>query len=203
MKKVLSLFLAVLMIFAAMSVSASAAEFEDPWHGFDGAPASNEQAVLKFVLEGGKLKSSQYIYDTKDGKFKYASPDDIGDVYVMVPQDATSMKPGYSVSLPQLTAPKGYQFDGWYLYTLNTDNTITKEAYSATWGGFIIPKGAAGKVLEFHPAYSPAEVEEDTLTKIIGILVQIFGTIIGLLAFNGDTEAGSAFLEKLLGGIVG
>ena len=195
MKKVLSLFLAVLMLFGAISVSASAADIVSPWHG-EGGPATSEQAVLKFKLEGGTLKMGAYVYDLKSGKFVYTEPEDIGDEYVMVPLDGSSLKPGYFATLPQVTAPAGYQFDGWYCYEDN-------KAYAATYGGYKIPDDGAGRVIEFHAAYSPTQPEEDTLTKIVGILIQIFGTIIGLIAFNGDTAAGQAMLDELLGGLLG
>ena len=67
-------------------------------------------------------------------------------------------------------------------------------------------KGAAGwegKVLTFRAMYIPAEVEENTFAKVFDILAKIFGTIIGLIAYEGDTAVGIAFVRKIFGGITG
>ena len=80
MKKVLSVFLAVLMLFGALSVSSFAEETTAPvvtppmayhdWWG-EGGPCSKEQAVLAFNLNGGSLKAETQVYNEETGKFEF------------------------------------------------------------------------------------------------------------------------------------
>ena len=123
MKKVLSVFLAVLMLFGALSVSSFAEETTAPvvtppmayhdWWG-EGGPCSKEQAVLAFNLNGGSLKSETQIYNEETGKFEWKAGKDVTGVYYMVPQDPNTMKGGMGVVLPEVIAPSGWQFNGWY-----------------------------------------------------------------------------------------
>ncbi|MGN0468702.1 MAG: hypothetical protein ACI4GY_08275 [Acutalibacteraceae bacterium] len=198
MKKALSVFMAVLMLFAALSVGTSASSSDpSPWHGElgSGKPATMEQAVLKFELNGGKLKTGAYVYDTTTGEFSYQ--DGITGTYVMVPRDEehATMKAGTTVVLPVVTAPAGWEFTGWYCYT-------DQQSYAANCA-YKLPADCGGQVIEFGAAYTPAEVEEDTFTKVLGILIKVFGAIIGLIMYAGDTEAGVALMEKILGGVLG
>ena len=41
------------------------------------------------------------------------------------------------------------------------------------------------------------------MQKVMKILFSVFGTIIGLLFYAGDTEAGIALMEKVFGGVLG
>ena len=45
------------------------------------------------------------------------------------------------------------------------------------------------------------EPDEDTLGKILGVMTTIFGALLGIIMFKGDTEAGVAMVQKVLGGI--
>ncbi len=195
MKKALSLFLAVLMIFAAMSVSASAINIEPgdtTWFEGTGAPADKTtQAVICFDLGGGTLKNAVYVYDLEKGTFSVK--ENVAGKYYMVPLGPDSMKANSTVSLPVVTAPTGYQFDGWYCEE-------TRSTYAAN-GLFLIDEGMVGNVVHFRAAYSPATLEPDTMTKVMGILTKVFGAVIGLFMFAGDTSAGVALMEKILGGI--
>ena len=56
-------------------------------------------------------------------------------------------------------------------------------------------------MISLRATYIAAEPEEDTFAKVFDILAKIFGTIIGLIAYSGDTEAGIAFVRKVFGGI--
>ena len=40
------------------------------------------------------------------------------------------------------------------------------------------------------------------MATILGILIKVFGAIIGIVMYQGDTEAGVALMEKVLGGIL-
>lgn len=193
MKKALSLFLAVLMIFAAMSVSASAASVlpEDQYFAEEGAAATYEQAILSFDLNGGVMKNSVYVYNIETGKWSLEQ--NVSGTYVMVPQGNFAMTKNTTVVLPTVTAPAGYQFDGWYCY--ETGSTYAANApYEIT---------TVGQFTHFRAAYSPAEVEEDTMAKVFDILIKVFGAIIGIVMFAGDTSAGVELMQKVLGGIMG
>lgn len=195
MKKALSVFLAVLMIFAALSVGASAegpsSTNPSPYHG-DGKPCSIDQVALSFDPNGGKFKNPVAVYSMTDNVFTIES--DYSSKWIMLPAQNgdDTMRPGRYVNLPTVTAPDGYQFDGWYCYKDH-----------ATYGvrEYKIPDDAAGTTIEFAAAYSPAVVEEPTMTKVMGILMKVFGAIVGLLFFAGDSSAGMDMMEKILGGI--
>ncbi len=191
MKKALSLFLAVLMIFAAMSVSASAAPFitDDEWFGDDCA-ANKDQAIFSFDLNGGTLKNPAYVYNTETGRFKLES--NITGTYIMVPQGEAAMRANTSVTLPTVTAPEGYQFDGW---------KCNDGQYYAANAPFTISEANVGVFTYFTAAYSPAVIEQDTMTKVMSILTKVLGAIIGLIMFAGDTSAGVELMEKVLGGL--
>lgn len=191
MKKALSLFLAVLMIFAAMSVSASAAPAitDEDWFG-PGRAANLDQAIFYFDLNGGTLKNPAPVFNTTTGTFSNVS--NITGTYIMVPQGGYAMTANTSVTLPVVTPPAGYQFDGWH---------CSDGQYYAANAPFTITTAYVGHFTYFTAAYSPAEIEEDTMSKIMGILIQIFGAIIGLIMFAGDTSAGIEMMEKVLGGL--
>lgn len=190
MKKVLSLFLAIMMIFGALSVGASAIETSQ-WHG-EGAPADYDQAVFVFYLNGGTLRDANYVYNEKTGNLDWTEGASIKERYVMVPSSACPMRLDDAVTLPAVVPPSGYAFDGWY-------DVAEKKVCPAIIGGYEIGTEDVGKVVEFRAVYSPAQPEEDTMAKIMGILIKIFGTIVGLLFFDGDTELGQTELNRLFG----
>lgn len=206
MKKALSVFLAILMMFSVLSIGSFAAEdttsdsqFTSPWHGPEGSgkPAGYDQVVIRFNLNGGTLKSAQYVWNLETGRPEYTEPKDIGTgSWVMVPQYAGDLVADgeHYATLPAMNAPSDtLQFDGWYCQ-------YDRSLYGAN-GGYLIPAGAGGTVIEFTAQWSPKEVEVDTMTKVMGILFKVFGTIIGLLFYTGDTEAGIALMEKVFGGL--
>ena len=209
MKKVLSVFLAVLMLFGALSVSSFAEEttgsvvtppmaYHDWWG--EGGPCSKEQAVLAFNLNGGSLKSETQIYNEETGKFEWKAGKDVTGTYYMVPQSPETMKGGMGVVLPEVIAPSGWQFNGWYCEACPCEAAQVGQTYAAA-ALFTLPANCGGILIQFRASYSPATIEEPTISKVVGILMKVFGTIIGLIAYGGDTKQGIAFMEKVFGGL--
>ena len=209
MKKVLSVFLAVLMLFGALSVSSFAEEttgsavtppmaYHDWWG--EGGPCTPEQAVLSFNLNGGSLKAETQIYNEETGKFEWKAGKDVTGVYYMVPQDPNTMKGGMGVVLPEVIAPAGQQFNGWYCEACPCETAQVGQTYAAA-ALYKLPLNCGGILIQFRASYSPATIEEPTINKVVGILMKVFGTIIGLIAYGGDTKQGIAFMEKVFGGL--
>ncbi len=187
MKKILSVLLATLMLFSVLGVSASASSYMD-YYGSLVDP--NTQVILTFDTNGGTMKNPVVVYDTQLG---WVNETGFSGTYIMLPQSADTQKVGHYVTLPVLTAPSGYQFDGWYCY--EDGNT-----YAAN-GSYKIPAGSAGSLINFRAAYSPAAVEEDTMSTVFDILIKVFGAIAGIILYNGDTEKGVALFSKVLGAL--
>ena len=209
MKKVLSVFLAVLMLFGALSVSSFAEETTAPvvtppmayhdWWG-EGGPCTPEQAVLSFNLNGGSLKAETQVYNEETGKFEWKAGKDVTGTYYMVPQDPNTMKGGMGVVLPEVIAPSGWQFNGWYCEACPCETAQVGQTYAAA-ALYKLPLNCGGILIQFRASYSPATIEEPTINKVVGILMKVFGTIIGLIAYGGDTKQGIAFMEKVFGGL--
>ena len=194
MKKILSVILAAMMLFSGFAFSASAAE--ESWLPGD---VSSSQCVLVFSFNNGKAKTSLPVYDPNLGNF--VATDAVTGTYRMLPTSADAHKAGTFVYLPQVTPPEGSQFDGWYV---EAQYSPTGYPMSLTGGSvYYIPEGAAGKEIQFTAWYSPAEPEEDTMAVVMGILIKVFGAIIGILMYGGNTEAGVQMMEKILGGVLG
>lgn len=205
MKKALSVFLAVLMMFSVLGVGSfavedttgSSSQFTSPWHGPEGSgkPAGYDQVVIRFNLNDGTLKNAQYVWNLETGKPEYTEANKIVGTWVMVPQYKGDMVADgeHYVTLPTITPPSNtLAFDGWYCQ-------YDRSLYGA--GAYRIPAGAGGQVIEFTAQWSPTQPEEDPLPKVLGILFKVFGTIIGILFYAGDTEAGIALMEKVFGGL--
>ena len=80
MKKILSVVLAVMMIFGSFAISASAKEAiwnGDSWNGEFAAG----QGTFRFDFNGGKPVASLPVYESAVGKFIYTS--DVPDPYIM------------------------------------------------------------------------------------------------------------------------
>ena len=195
------------MICGCFAVGASAAstyvnQNAEGWFGEPGSgcAATNDQVIISFDTNGGVLKNAVYVYDQVQGKPVLTS--EVTGIWCMVPYNpgSTEQTPGTSITLPALTPPAGQQFDGWYCYgDTQTYGANTAWTIPATLNGNV----TAGHVIYFRAAFSPATVEEDSVGKILGVLAKVFGAIIGILLYKGDTEAGVALVEKMLAGIVG
>lgn len=197
MKKVLAVFLSVMMLFGALSFSSSAENVSDYFNSTLVDP--NKQAIVTFDPAGGTFKSPVWVYDSSKGGFNYVE-NYSGAIYVMLPRESNNMEPGDYIYLPVMTAPSGYQFDGWFCYN-NGTSTGLSATYAAN-SAYQIPYGSAGTVIRFIAAYSPTEPEADTMETVMNILIKVFGTIVGLLFLEG-ADAGIKMMEKLLSGIMG
>lgn len=208
MKKVLSVFLAVLMLFGALSVGSFAEDTTGTtpvtppraYHGWwekDGGRCTAEQVVIAFNLNGGTLKNEAQVYNEETDRFEWKKGKDISGTYYMVPKDQTTMKGGMSVVLPLVNAPDGKQFNGWEVEVC--EGLSNHPSYAANCE-FNIPVAASGTLIQMKASYSAADFEEPTITKVIGILKKVFGAIIGLIVYN-DTKQGIAFMERIFGDI--
>ena len=202
MKKVLSVFLAVLMVFSVMAMSASAvADTSSPYFGGEHG-ANDNQCVFMFRLNGGTCKSSQYVYNTQTGQAVLTNAEDVPQVFVVVPDDDKMFLEDSSVTLPSVKAPKGQSFVGWQRVPA-MDGDKDNGTYSTVPGGYIVKDVDIGRVVEFRAVYQEAEMEEDTFAKVFEILVKIFGTLIGLIAYQGNVEKGQDFMNKIFSSISG
>lgn len=196
MKKVLAVVLSVMMLFSALSVGASAIDTTSDRYI---QQVLTKQAILSFNLNGGSIKGGVKVYDgsTIDPETKLPVAKFSWDIrytdsiYYMIPEKSTSQVAGDVVTLPSVTPPSGYAFNGWYCYTTN-------ETYAAN-RPFTIPSYAAGTVIEFTADYSRSEPEEDTMGGVMNILVKVFGSVIGLLFLQGEADPVDAGMKMMQG----
>lgn len=208
MKKALSLFLAVLMIFSCLAISTSAVGTVNPSDLFAGEPgkaaANKNQVVIIFNTNGGKIRGFVPVWDA--GEVTYT--ENVTGLWAMVPTtsdlDSQSMLPTTKVQLPYCEAPDAnHAFIGWELTAGVPDDLNNVYAGSSAYTIPSASKISSGtyKVIQFTACYTQTVVEEDTLTKVIGIVSKVFGAVIGLLMYNGDTAAGVALMNKIFNGI--
>ncbi len=198
MKKILSVILAVMMIFGCLSVGASAAsKWPDVYHST--GIVNDDQAILVFHLNGGTLKGEARVYNATTGGWDtvsgYNQP-----TYYMLPQTPTAHTVGTIITLPDVVAPAGYAFAGWQYR--DAEGLLQQPGALANF--YIQPwifTGNQYAMVEFTAVFVPAEAEEDTLATVMSILTKVFGAIIGIVLYGGDTEAGVALMNKVLGGL--
>lgn len=195
MKKVLSVFLAVLMICSCMAIATSA--IDSNYFG-PGKAASEDQTIFLFRLQGGKCKNGQLIYD--NGQKVYKDADEVPDVFMLVPDGPNDYKLGNLVTLPSVKAKKGADFVGWQRKAApdgDTDNGV----YSSAAGKYTVQEKDIGRIVEFTAIYEEGEFEQDTFAKVFEILTKVFGAIIGLVAYQGNIQRGQDFMAKLFASI--
>ena len=206
MKKVLALFLAIMMLFGTLSVGASALDLESISDERKAAgKLTDNQVILSFDLNGGTIKGGVRVYtpayyDTNGnkvaGSFSW-SESYLENMYYMIPESIGEQEPGDEVALPNVTPPSGYVFNGWYCTYTNSTHPGNRS--------FKIPDHTGGKVLQFIADYAPDTPEEDEMAGVFNILVKVFGTIIGLLFLSdkeeGAVEAGMQLMSNLLGSL--
>lgn len=200
MKKILSVMLAIMMLFGALSISASAADltYEDYVNTLTG---DGSDVVIVFEFYGGSAKKALPVY-TPDGKETFTLTKDVTGTYYMIPgAGGKDLKAGTVIEMPSVKAPEDKDFTGW---------TCSVRDFDLTPGSpFIIGKEDIAKahtndygVIYMTANYETAEPEEDTMATVLGVLTKVFGTILGILFLDGSSEAGIALVEKLLGGLL-
>lgn len=200
MKKILSVMLAIMMLFGALSVSASAVEAQDLWGTTPGTVTITKgtHAILSFDYYGGKSYNKMICYDAATGKFVEA---EASGIYLMLPgaynaqRFSTVDSYGDYVRMPIATG------DGEFLLYWFCEETGEQIAGGTSWTIPEFERSSQG-VFHFTAKYAPAEPEEDTMKTVLGVLTKVFGTILGLLFLDGSAPAGIALVEKLLGGLL-
>lgn len=202
MKKILSVILAVMMLFGALSIGAAAgsdSKFVNTWH--QAGVANDNQLVVYYNLGGGKFRDPQLVW-TGNGPTGFETQSNITGSYVQLPSstDATSMEHiiGSPIMIPVVVAPSEQQLLYWeYITPSGTKQLPHGAAFLVTEDMFY---GSIPGVLVLNAVYTATEPEEDTLATVLNILIKVFGAIIGIIVY-GDTEAGVALMENLLGGL--
>lgn len=188
MKKVLSVVLAVIMLFSVMSIGASAATTTD----LTGVNGNIGDVVL--VLRFGEGKSTDYlnVYNPDTHRIGL-SADHTGEVIVV----SEELLCGYGYALPSVsTPPEEKNFDGWLC---NNDGKLYAPGINGT---FVIPDvPTTNNVIVLTAQYSTPAEAGDTMETVLNVLVKVFGAIIGILLYGGDTGAGVAMMNKILGGL--
>lgn len=202
MKKVLSVMLAIMMLFGALSLNASAqtvTDMVDDWqNGTSITVAGNtystsESVVICFEFGAGSSLDPMPSYDTTTRTFTWSQ---VTGKYYLLPGTTLygKLTPGSYVRMPMVAAAEGEQLKYWYC-----SQTGEQIASDVDWK---IPTGSAGTLYTFRAVYGPAAAEEDTMTMVLGVLMKVFGTIVGLLFLDGSSAAGIELMEKLLGGLL-
>lgn len=198
MKKILSVVLAIMMLFSVMTVGASAtSKYPDQWHR-EGL-ANDNQAVLVFNIMGGSMRDPQLVYNATTGGFDNVSG--VTGTYVMLPFNDEANIVGSVIVLPIVTPQSGMAFLGWEY----TDPSGLRHTLAGGSTFYITEAHFTGNqygVINFTAVYTSAEPEEDTMATVLSILTKIFGAIIGIVLYGGDTEAGVALMNKVLGGLL-
>jgi hypothetical protein len=201
MKKILAVVLTVMMLLGTLSVASSAENygsinFFEEKNSAGNKIVNSNQVVISFKLGAGKITSGVWAYDIDRETFDYKEVF-VGDYYYMIPQTSTAQTVGTSILLPTITPPSGMVFNGW------SDSNGQIHAYGTE---YYIPSYAVGTVIRLEADYSLAQPEEGTMDGAMGILVKVFGSIIGLLFLSDKhgtaaIEEGMALVEKLIGGL--
>lgn len=195
MKKILSVMLAIMMLFSVMSIGVSAVSF-------NGKEIAGNQAVVILYFGNGYSESSLFVYNTSSGKFEYTS--NVTGSYYYLPGNGTScdnMTAGQSVYLPRVISNDATKVcDGWQLMGGEVINGQTVFPVNTH---FKLPEDCGGKIYEFQAIYGTAAPEEDTMGTILNVLMKVFGTIVGILFLDGNSGAGVELMQGVLGGLLG
>lgn len=194
MKKILSVMLAIMMLFSTMVLGTSALNI-------GGKELAGNQAVVILYFGNGYSESSLFVYDSSSNSFNLTS--NVTGTYYYLPGNGTScndMKAGDRVYLPRVISNDATKVcDGWELL----EGTINGQEKFVV-GDFIkLPDDCGGKVYEFQAIYGNTVPEEDTMATVLAVLMKVFGTIVGILFLDGNSAAGVELMQGVLGGLLG
>ena len=202
MKKILSVMLAIMMLFGALSISASAATVP-PAEKLNSIIKNENSIIFVFKFNGGSSKYVLPVYYAdvlENGGFV----DEIvsGDYYLLPGANGMTLTANTSFNLPSVTPPDGKAFVGWDS-SIDSQDFTAGARYDITSERIVVAHQQLSKGIVYMEAmYEAAEPEEDTMATVLGVLTKVFGTIIGILFLDGSSEAGIALVEKLLGGLL-
>ncbi len=202
MKKILSVMLAVMMLFGALSISASAANVP-PAEVVNPVINSQDQVVIVFKFFGGSSKNPLPVYYSdvvENGGF--VNEIVTGDYYLLPGAGGVTLRTGTSINLPSVTPPEGKHFVGWDS-SVDAQDLVAGATYEISDVRVRTSKEFPNNgIIYMEAMYEAAEPEEDTMATVLGILMKVFGTIIGILFLDGSSAAGIELMEKVLGGIL-
>lgn len=204
MKKILSVMLAIMMLFGAMSLNASAVsyDFNSQINGSRLDSTTQAIVVLHFGTAGAS-KTGLYVYDTASAPGAFSWELGVTGSYYYLPGNGdtcSSMTAGSLVYLPEVTCTdETKECTGWQLqrYTINGLQKFAEGSYIE------LPADCAGKIYEFVAVYGDRVPEEDTMAMVMGVLMKVFGTILGILFLDGNSAAGIELMQNVLGGLLG
>lgn len=200
MKKILAVLLSIMMLFGAVSMSASAATAElylDVNTVQTGVAIGNYtyetgDIVVRFNVQNGVINRGVTALTTVGTQIING----ISSSFLMVTSiNGDHIKAGSVIDLPFITAVEGKSHTGW-----KCEIGPDKQSYTAGQT-YTVPEGYAGTYIEFTPTFEITEPDEDTMTTIMNVLVKVFGAIIGLIVFTGDMEKGQALVQEMLGSL--
>ncbi len=146
---------AVILTLVLMCSGISYAFAFEPGDLFYGIVDEN-QCAFCFDLNGGFAKTGQYIYDFDSATLEYTSPDDIPNVFYIIPVGpfASSFTANTAVTLPSVKAPKGWLFAGWR-------NVSDGKIYTSVAGAYTIKETDIGGLVKFSAQYELDEPPEE------------------------------------------
>ena len=215
MKKVISVVLAVIMLFSALAISSvaesdtehhptvpqAAREFHESLRKTD--VLKDDQVVIAFDLlnSGATFKFPVTTYDINSGEFKTTK--NIKGIYYMVPDNSdpansSYLTPGTKIVLPTVVAPNGAEFKGWeYVDLKGNPHTLTAGSI------FTIPEGSdVVGMLYFSAVLVAGEYEVSFLDSILDTLMGILSNVVDTL-MNGGLASGDSIIDILMGAIGG
>ena len=202
MKKILAVILAVMMLCGTMAMGTSAAELDtglSQWH--DAGLANNDQVIFIFNMGDGHLRDSYEVY-TGVGATGFEYQSGITGQYIMIPHGNDFVQAvGNYVDMP-VCIPKDtttHMFLYWERTSGSSKDQIPGGSPFLVTDDMI--NGPERGVVQFRAVYTSVDGGGDTLGTILGVLTKVFGAIIGILLYGGDTEAGVAMMDKILGGL--
>ena len=200
MKKILSVMLAIMMLFGALSISASAENLTVD--SLVTEKVNNDNVLVVFNFNGGTSKYDLPVYTPGSANGTFTLTSGVGGIYYLVPgADGKSLEAGSFFVMPSVVAPEGKQFLGWEC-TVRDYDLVATSTFTLTKDDIFYAHALHSGVIYMTAMYESAEAEGDTMKTILGVLTKVFGTIIGILFLDGESSAGIALIEKLLGGLL-